>query len=34
MTAQITSYKDGFVVEREGEKKLKVKVFLVHAMLI
>jgi hypothetical protein len=34
MTAQITSHEDDFVVEREGEKDLKVKVFLVHAVLI
>jgi hypothetical protein len=34
MTAQITSYGDGFVLERQGEKDLKVKVFLVHAMWI
>jgi hypothetical protein len=32
MTAQITSYWDDFVVERQGEKDLKVKVFLVHTM--
>jgi hypothetical protein len=34
MTAQITSYGDDFVVKREGEKDLKVEVFLVHAMWI
>jgi hypothetical protein len=34
MVAQITSYGDDFVLERQGEEGLKIEVFLVHAMWI